>query len=126
MGKTTRREESLSFGACCVRRRPRAIPCYFRFGMDGPAVECKRCREKSCRRRTVLFLSHLCPCLPRSSLYRVNHGYSKEDMSCGLYMITFLCDPPIRQQGPKFPWRYKNRMPRVPLPSGPAVGCANG
>ena len=41
--------QTLSFGPCCVGRRPRAVPRSIRFGVEGLTVECKECQENSCR-----------------------------------------------------------------------------
>src|SRR2546423_12121739 len=49
--------QTLSLGLYYVRRRLHAIPRYGRFGVDGLTVECKRCRENSCRRGATLFPS---------------------------------------------------------------------
>ena len=41
--------QTLSFRSYCIGSRPRTIPRYVCFGVDGLAVKCKQCQENSCR-----------------------------------------------------------------------------
>jgi hypothetical protein len=81
----------LSFGACCMGVRPRAIPRYFCFGVDGPTAECKRCQENSCRWGCTLCSLAFVMCGSRLSVPTLAMGRAHGVVTIGVRSASDVC-----------------------------------